>query len=94
MNCATTNGMKSGAEIILSNLDREGVNDAGGLDADMNDAFYCCDEVAWISEPTVRRRCGCRCSSPASFLLSNTQLTGFVVQGPRASQRCTISKDF
>ena len=24
---------------------------------------------------------------------SNTQLTGFVARGPRASQRCTISKD-
>ena len=43
MNCATMNGMKSGAEIILSNLDREVVNDAGGLDADMDDAFYCGD---------------------------------------------------
>ena len=24
---------------------------------------------------------------------NNTQLTGFVARGPRASQRCTISKD-
>ena len=53
MNCATTNGMKSGAEIILSNLNREGVNDAGGLDAEVDDARNCCDEVARVSEPTV-----------------------------------------
>ena len=43
MNCATTNGMKSGAEIILSNLDREGVDDAGGLDAEVDDAGNCGD---------------------------------------------------
>ena len=63
----------------IRNFSRQVVNDAGGLDADMDDAFNCGDEVARISEPTVRRRCGCRCFSPASFLLSNTQLTGFVV---------------
>ena len=53
MNCATTNGMKSGAEIIPSNLDREGVNDTGGLDADMDDALYCGDEVARVFKLAV-----------------------------------------
>ncbi len=79
---------------VRSYLSGEVVNDVGGLDADVDDARNCRNDVSRISKPAVCRRCGCRFSSPASFLLSNTQLTGFVVRGPRALQRCTISKDF
>ena len=39
--------------LLSSYLSREGVDDAGGLDADMDDALYCDDDVTRISEPAV-----------------------------------------
>ena len=39
--------------LVISNFSGEGVNDAGGLDADMDDARDYCDEIARVFKPCV-----------------------------------------
>lgn len=43
----------SNVALVVSYLRREVLDDVGGLDADMDDALYCCDEVARVLEPAV-----------------------------------------